>query len=93
MSELIAATDAGGEQLVRARAMLRTASTFAAESALQILDRLSAAAGAVAISEGSRLERCVRDVQAAVKHVAMSPNNYVISGRLGLGLAPGTARF
>ena len=93
MSELIVATDAGGERLVRARAMLRTASTFAAESALQILDRLSAAAGAVAISEGSRLERCVRDVQAAVKHVAMSPNNYVISGRLGLGLAPGTARF
>ena len=49
MSELIVATDAGGERLVRARAMLRTASAFAAESALQILDRLSAAAGAVAI--------------------------------------------
>ena len=93
MGELIEATDAGGERLVRARAMLRTAGTFAAESALQILDRLSAAAGAVAIFEGSRLERCVRDVHAAVKHVAMSPNNYVISGRLGLGLAPGTARF
>jgi alkylation response protein AidB-like acyl-CoA dehydrogenase len=93
MSELMVATDVGGEQLVRARATLRAACSHAAESAVQIVERLSAAAGAVAIFETSPLERCVRDVQAAVKHVAMSPGNYVVSGRLGLGLAPGTARF
>jgi alkylation response protein AidB-like acyl-CoA dehydrogenase len=93
MSELIVATDVGGERLVRARATLRTASTYAAESAVQITDRLSAAAGAIAIFETGRLERCVRDVQAAVKHAAMSPNNYVVGGRLGLGLTPGTSRF
>jgi alkylation response protein AidB-like acyl-CoA dehydrogenase len=93
MSELMVATDVGGELLVRARATLRAACSHAAESAVQIVERLSAAAGAVAIFETFPLERCVRDVHAAVKHVAMSPSNYVVSGRLGLGLAPGTARF
>jgi indole-3-acetate monooxygenase len=78
---------------VRARAMLRAACTYAAETAIQVVDRLSAAAGAIAIFESAPLERCVRDVHAAVKHAAMSPNNYVISGRLGLGLAAGASRF
>ena len=93
MSELMAATGDGGDRLVRSRATLRTACTYAAESAIGILERVSAAAGAVAIFETSLLERCVRDVQAAVKHAAMSSNNYVVSGRLSLGLAPGTNRF
>jgi len=93
VAELMIATEAGGERLVQARAVFRAACTFAAESALQILDRLSAASGTVAIFETSRLERCVRDGHAAVKHVAMSPNNYLLSGRIALGLPPGAARF
>ncbi len=52
-----------------------------------------AEAGAAAIFESCPLERAVRDVHAAVKHVAMSPANFVVSGRLALGLDPGTARF
>jgi indole-3-acetate monooxygenase len=28
-----------------------------------------------------------------VKHIAMNPNSYVVSGRLQLGLDPGTPRF
>jgi len=35
----------------------------------------------------------VRDAQAAAKHIAMSPNNYIVAGRLVLGLDPGTTRF
>jgi len=93
MGELTAATDAGGERLLRARAALRAACTHAAETAVAIVGRLAAAAGAVAIFETNRLERCVRDVHAAVKHVSMSSNNYVISGRVGLGLPPGTNRL
>ena len=50
-------------------------------------------AGAVAIFETSSLERGVRDIQAAVKHVAMSPYSYIVAGRLRLGLDPGTTRF
>lgn len=93
MGEVMAATDVGGERLLRSRAALRAACTYAGESAVQIVDRIAAAAGAAAIFETSRLERCVRDVHAAVKHAAMSPNNYVVSGRVGLGLPPGTTRL
>jgi hypothetical protein len=39
------------------------------------------------------LERSVRDVHAATKHVAMTPNSYVVAGRLRLGLEPGTTRI
>ena len=93
INELMTCTDVGGERLVSARVLFRVACAHAAESALQVVDRLAAAAGAAAIFETCALERQVRDVHAAVKHVAMSPNSYVVAGRLGLGLEPGTTRF
>ena len=49
--------------------------------------------GAAAIFETSPIQRYVRDIHAAVRHIAMSPNNYIVSGRVGLGLDPGTPRF
>jgi alkylation response protein AidB-like acyl-CoA dehydrogenase len=93
MAQLMAATDAGGELLLRARASLRTACAFAAESAVRVVNELAATAGAAAIFETCPLERCVRDVHAAVKHIAMSPSSYALAGRLGLGKEPGTTRF
>jgi indole-3-acetate monooxygenase len=54
---------------------------------------LAAEAGTSSIFETSPIERHVRDIQAATKHFAMTPNNYVVSGRIGLGLDPGTPRF
>jgi alkylation response protein AidB-like acyl-CoA dehydrogenase len=93
MTELESATQIGGERLVRARSGLRVAGAHAAESALRIVDMLAAEAGATAIFQSSPLERAVRDVHAAVKHVAMSPSSYALAGRLHLGLDPGTARF
>ena len=93
MSELMAASAEEGPRLINARAVFRTACTHAAESAVRIADMLAAETGAAAIFETSPIERFVRDVHAAVKHIAMTPNNYVVSGRLGLGLDPGTPRF
>jgi alkylation response protein AidB-like acyl-CoA dehydrogenase len=93
MSELMAASAEEGQRLINARAVFRTACTHAAESAVRIADILAAEAGATAIFETSPIERFVRDVHAAVKHIAMTPNNYVVAGRLGLGLDPGTPRF
>jgi alkylation response protein AidB-like acyl-CoA dehydrogenase len=93
MTELMAATETGGERLVEARAHIRIANTHAAETAISVTDMLAASAGAAAIFETCALERAVRDVRAAAKHIAMSPNNYIIAGRLALGLDPGTARF
>ena len=93
MSELMAALADDGPRLISARAMLRAACTHAAESAVRIADMLAAEAGAAAIFETSPIERFVRDVHAAVKHIAMTPNNYLLAGRLQLGLDPGTPRF
>jgi len=93
MTELMAATDAGGKRLLRARPMFRTAATYAAESAGSVVDMLAASAGSVSIFETCPLERAVRDVRAAARHIALSANNYVIDGRVVLGLAPGAARF
>ncbi|WBL75795.1 acyl-CoA dehydrogenase family protein [Bradyrhizobium xenonodulans] len=93
MTELMAAAETGGQRLVEARADIRIANAHAAETAMSVADELAASAGAAAIFESCALERAVRDVHAAAKHIAMSPNNYIVAGRLTLGLDPGTARF
>lgn len=93
MAELTAATDTAGQRLVEARADIRIANAHAAETAMSVTGMLAASAGAAAIFETCALERAVRDVHAAAKHIAMSPSNYVIAGRMALGLDPGTARF
>jgi hypothetical protein len=59
----------------------------------RVVPAMIASAGAAAIFETCALERAVRDVRATAKHIAMGPNNYIIAGRLALGLDPGAARF
>ena len=76
-----------------ADASLRIACAYAPEGSAGIVQTLATEAGAVAIFETSGLERAVRDMHAAVKHVAMSPYSYAIAGRLRLGLDPATTRF
>ncbi len=93
MGDLVAELESGGDGLIQARASLRLACSHAADSAVEIVDRLARMVGAVSILESLPLERCVRDVHAATKHIAMSPNNYLVSGRLALGLEPLSARF
>ena len=93
MTELIATLDADEGRLTNAKAIFRTACANAAESAVRIVDMIAADAGAVSIFETCPIERMARDVHAAVKHVAMTPNSYIVSGRLGLGLDPGTTRL
>ena len=93
MRSLMSATEGGGEDLVMARAMYRTACANAAETAVDTVAMVAAEAGASAIFEDLPIERAVRDVQAAARHVAMSANSYSVAGRIHLGLEPGTARF
>ena len=91
--DLVTEIESGGNGLIQTRAEFRFACSHAADSAVQIVDRLARMVGAVAILESLPLERCGRDVQAAAKHIAMSPNNYIVAGRLTLGLARLSARF
>lgn len=90
MMELMAATD---DALVGARVTLRAATAHAAETAVRIADMLAAEAGGAAIAESCPLERFIRDVQASVKHIAMTPTMFVTAGRMRLGLDTGGARF
>ena len=73
--------------------MYRAVCTHAGESAIRLAEMVSAAAGAVSIWKAHPLERQIRDIHAATKHAAMSPNNYVLSGQICLGLEHGTQRF
>ena len=93
MNEMTAAIDADEARLVRARVMYRSACTHAAETAIRVAEIVSAAAGAASIWEEHPLERQVRDVHAAAKHVGMAPNIHVVAGRICLGLEPGTLGF
>jgi alkylation response protein AidB-like acyl-CoA dehydrogenase len=93
VTELLTALDEEGDRLMRARARLRIACAYAAEGSVSIVQMLTTEAGASSIFESSRLERAGRDINAAVKHIAMSPQSYMVAGRLRLGLDPGTMRF
>ena len=93
LQDLEEAQSIGGQQLIEARAFFRVALAHSAEACLRAVELLAAAAGAAAIAESGRLERCLRDVQAAVKHVGMSPHNFTVGGQVMLGLDMTGKRF
>ena len=90
---LMAAVDVGGDRLYEARVAFRLACASGAEKCEQVVSAICAAAGSAAIFETGRLERCQRDMLAATKHVAMTPNTFIAVGRIRLGLGPGPNRI
>lgn len=93
MGALLRQVGSGARATEAARIDLRLAMTHAGETASDVTCRCCDLAGAAAIFEGSVLERCERDVRAAVKHVAMSQMLYVTAGMARLGLDVSKARF
>jgi alkylation response protein AidB-like acyl-CoA dehydrogenase len=57
------------------------ASVHAAETALEVVMALHAAAGSSAVLESSRLNRCLRNIQVSAQHVAVSPRVLIEAGR------------
>jgi alkylation response protein AidB-like acyl-CoA dehydrogenase len=92
MHALIDAVERGEDDLLDVRAGLRQAAAHAAEAALSVAASLERMTGTAAIFEAGSLARRLRDLRAATQHVAMSPNNFGVIGRLRLGLQAGTAR-
>ena len=92
MTSLLATVEAGGV-IHGPLAEFRMAGTLASQTALWAIDLLTEMAGAVSISRSSPLERFERDARAAAKHVAMSPNTYIMGGRHRLGLDPSATVF
>lgn len=87
-------TVAGRSISVQERASVRLAAVHAAHCAIQATDLMYQLGGGVSLFQGSRLERCFRDVHAAGQHVAVSPlSNLEPIGRVLFGLPPGMARF
>jgi alkylation response protein AidB-like acyl-CoA dehydrogenase len=89
MMGLMAALDEDSGRLVQARITFRLACAHAGESAVQIANLLAPEAGTASIQETGTLERSIRDIHAATKHIAMNSIGYAMAGRLGLGLDPG----
>jgi alkylation response protein AidB-like acyl-CoA dehydrogenase len=92
MQALMEAVERGEPELLGPRAELRLAAAHAAETALGVAAALESAAGTAALLESGPLARRLRDLRAAVQHVAVSPHNFILAGRLRLGLDAGTAR-
>jgi indole-3-acetate monooxygenase len=84
---------AGDAPSLPQRATARLAAAQAASASAQAVDLLYNAAGGTAIYEHNLLERCFRDVHATTQHVGISSANFELSGRVLLGLDPGTPRF
>lgn len=93
MAELCAETASTGTASEGARLRFRTACTLAGETAAEAVAAYCDMAGAAAIFESSPLERCERDVRAAVKHVAMSPAVYITRGVAAFGGDISAMRF
>jgi alkylation response protein AidB-like acyl-CoA dehydrogenase len=84
---------AGDTPSLQQRAIARLAAAQAASASAQAVDLLYNAAGGSALYENNLLERCFRDVHATTQHVGTSSANFELSGRVLLGLDPGTPRF
>ncbi len=93
LDEMGSEVAASGGASMRHRAQLRLACTLAAQNAAQAVDLMFEAGGATSVYESSPLERCLRDVRAALQHIAISPSSIELSGRVLLGLDCGTTRF
>jgi alkylation response protein AidB-like acyl-CoA dehydrogenase len=93
LREACEALEAGSKVTMRQRAMVRLASAHAAISAARAVDLMYNAGGATAIYQSCPLESFFRDVHAATQHIAVAPAYYEISGRVLLGMGPGTLRF
>ncbi len=83
----------GAMPSVPQRAVARLAAAQAAAASAQAVDLVYNAAGGTALYESNPIERCFRDVHATTQHVGIASVNFEISGRVLLGLDPGTPRF
>ncbi|WP_380789138.1 acyl-CoA dehydrogenase family protein [Seohaeicola saemankumensis] len=84
MLDLLEGVEAGAD-LLPLRVRFRMGCTFASETALCAINRITEIAGAVSILQNSPLERYERDARAAAKHIAMSSVAYINGGKLALG--------
>jgi alkylation response protein AidB-like acyl-CoA dehydrogenase len=64
---------------------LRSAAVYATDVAVDVTRRMFRHAGGHALYNGSVIERCMRDMQAASQHVGVSQSSYELRGQALLG--------
>jgi indole-3-acetate monooxygenase len=83
-----------GEALsMRHRTLMRLAGAQVAAAAKETVQTVYELGGGTSVYESCGIQRCFRDVHAAVQHVQVQSGNYESAGRVLLGLEPGTSRF
>ncbi|HVC61071.1 MAG TPA: acyl-CoA dehydrogenase family protein [Acetobacteraceae bacterium] len=80
--------EASGEQTAEDRAMIRLASTWAIQSAREVVNTLYHAAGSIAIFEDHPFERRLRDIHTVAQQSQGRQMHYETVGQLLLGMPP-----
>jgi alkylation response protein AidB-like acyl-CoA dehydrogenase len=93
VEEAWATVDRGGGLDAEAKASVRLACNFVAESCMEAVDSLARMAATSAIASGSEFERAWRDIHAAGAHLQVQDVNWETAGRVWLGLEPGSFVF
>jgi alkylation response protein AidB-like acyl-CoA dehydrogenase len=82
-----------GEVDVERRLGLRLAATHAANTAAEVVGAAHELAGTSGVYEGSRLERAIRDINVATRHMLVAGPTNELAGRLLLGLDTDTTQL
>jgi alkylation response protein AidB-like acyl-CoA dehydrogenase len=72
------------------RMLVRLAGAQVAEAAKAVVQIAYEIGGGTSVYESCPLQRCFRDMYAAVQHVQAQSGNFETCGRVMLGMAPGT---
>jgi alkylation response protein AidB-like acyl-CoA dehydrogenase len=93
LTQLTGEIAASGSASMQTRANLRLACTQTALNAVRAVDLMFETGGATSVYASCPIERCFRDVHAAMQHLALSETSLELAGRVLLGLDVGTSRF
>lgn len=93
IGSLWASVSSGQPASVEQQALLRMACWNAGDAGKEVVGRMYAAAGSTAVLEEARFAAQLRDVHAACQHINFATRMMVTSGRILLGLEPGTTQI
>ena len=83
----------GGELSLEQRATARLSAAQVADAAKAVVQIAYDIGGGTSVYESCPLQRCFRDIYAAVQHVQVQSGNFEACGRVMLGMEPGTPFF
>ncbi|NNC79692.1 MAG: hypothetical protein HKN94_06010 [Acidimicrobiales bacterium] len=83
-------SEAGHEQTIEQKRMLRLSATHATQSAAEVAELMYKAGGGAAVYKTSPLQKTFRDAYVATQHAMVAPRTFETHGRIRLGLETDT---